>query len=167
MWHLFLVLQAYFSRFCAKERIMAAGYANFPPFMPGYGRDEPRLFGPFILIINMVLTANYDNHRYAHQNKSGPGTSQPILMLFKYSAWFPIPSEHLTCGLPTYPTPKQSRGGISTYGTFFARLCHPLCPKSKWYVPPPAYGFAYGSCSQLCQSLCPPNGSKPSYAAYF
>ena len=37
----------------------------------------------------------------------------------------------------------------------------PCAPKSKWHVPPPAYGFAYGSYSQLCQSICPPNGSKP------
>ena len=90
-------------------------------------------------------------------NKSDPGISQPTLMLFKYSAWFPIPSEHLTraANVPN----AQSGGGIGTYGTFFACLCHPLCPKSKWHVPPPAYGFAYGSYSHLCQSLCPPNGS--------
>ena len=49
MRHPFLVVHAYFGRFCAKEQTMAAGYANFPPLMPGYGRDEPRLFGPSIL----------------------------------------------------------------------------------------------------------------------
>ena len=42
MRHLFLVLHAYFGRFCAKERIMAAGYANFPSLMPDYGRDQRR-----------------------------------------------------------------------------------------------------------------------------
>ena len=103
MRHFFFAVNAYFVRFFSKERIMGAGYANFPPFMPGYGRDEPRLFGPFILIINMVLTANYDNHRYAHQNKSGPGTSQPILMLFKYLARFPT---GIFPGLLTTPKPE-------------------------------------------------------------
>ena len=92
-------------------------------------------------------------------NKSDPGISQPTLMLFKYSAWFPIPSEHLTraANVPN----AQSRGGIRTYGTIFACLCHRLSPKSKWHVPPPDHGFACCSCSQLCQSLCRPNESNP------
>ena len=62
--HLFLVIHAYFDRFCAKERIMAAGYANFPSLMPGHGRDEPRLFGPFILwFLQQIMAIAL----YAHQ----------------------------------------------------------------------------------------------------
>ena len=94
-------------------------------------------------------------------NKSGPGLRQPILMLFfKYLAWLPMPGGHLTraASVPN----AQSRGVIGIYGTCFRLfICHPLCPKSKWHVPPPAYGFAYASYSQLCQSLCPPKRSKP------
>ena len=85
-------------------------------------------------------------------NKSGPGISQPILMLC--SAGFPMPSENLS-GAANVPN-AQSRGGIRTYGTIFACLCHRLSPKSKWHVPPPDHGFACCSCSQLCQSLCRP-----------
>ena len=64
-----------------------------------------------------------------------------------------MPSGHLTRAANVLNA--QSKG------EFFACLCHPLFPKSKWHVPLPAYRFAYASYSQLCQSLCPPNGSKP------
>ena len=76
-----------------------------------------------------------------------------------YSAWFPMPTEHLTraANVPN----AQSRGDVGTYVHFSLVYATPCAPKSKWHVLPPSYGFAYGSCSQLFQSLCPPNGSKP------
>ena len=57
MHHFFFAVHAYCGRFCAKERIMAAVYANFPPLMPGCRRDEPRLFGPFILWFSQQIMA--------------------------------------------------------------------------------------------------------------
>ena len=61
----------------------------------------------------MVLTAN-DGNRC---DKSGPGISQSILMLFKYLAWFPMPSGHPTraANVPN----AQSRGGIGTLWIIF------------------------------------------------
>ena len=153
MRHLFLVLHAYFGQ---KSELWQQVICQFPTAMPRYGRHAPRLFGPFVLYGSYSQKIWQSLHP---PNKSGPGRRQPVLILFKYLAWFPMPSGHLTraANVPN----AQSRSGTGTYGTFSACLCHPLCPKSKWHVPPPAYGFAYGSYSQLCQSLCPPNGSKP------
>ena len=113
----------------------------------------------FVWAVYLIgLTANYGN-RFAHHMSQGPGVRQPIVTLFMYFTWFSTPSGHLArdANIPN----AHSRGGMSTYGAFFACLSHPL-PKSKWHVPPPASGFAYGFYSQLRQSLCPPKGSKPS-----
>ena len=152
--HLCLVLYAYFGWFCAKERTMPAGYAIFPPLC----QDTVAMRR---VCLGRSSYASYSNlwQSLCPSIKSGPGISQPILMLLPYLAWFPMPSGHLTRA-SNVPNPR-SRGGIGTYGTFFACSRHSLCPKSKWHLPPQPYGFAYGSYSQLCQSLCPPNGSKP------
>ena len=111
------------------------------------------LFGTFILQQIMGIATSMPTKQVRSMYKS---TDFDAVM---YSAWFPMPTEHLTraANVPN----AQSRGGIRTYGTIFACLCHRLSPKSKWHVPPPDHGFACCSCSQLCQSLCRPNESNP------
>ena len=88
--------------------------------------------------------------------------SQPILMLFQVFGAVPNAQRASYAGWVVNVPNAQSRGGIDTLWYSFRLFCHPLCPKSKWHVQPPACDFAYGSYSQLCQSLCPSNGSKPS-----
>ena len=92
---------------------------SIPP-PPGYGRHAPRLFGPFIFWFLRQIMAIL-----CPPNSSGPGISQPILML-KYLARFPMPSGHLTWAV-TYLTPKVEVA-YSPYGTF-RLFMPPLCPK--------------------------------------
>ena len=86
---------------------MAAGYANFPPLcqvmvaMPrvGLGRS---FYGSYRKLWRSLCPPN----------GSGPGISQPIFMLSKYLALFPMPSGRLTRAANV---PKaQTRGGIGT-----------------------------------------------------
>ena len=133
---------------------MAEGYANFPQLCQVMVATRRVCLG----------RSSYGCYSKLWQslrppNGSGPDISQPILMLFKYLAPFPMPSGHLPRAV--HLTNAQTRGGIGTLRYIFACSCHPMCPKSKWHVPPPAYGFAYGSYSQLCQSLYPPKALKP------
>ena len=140
MRHLFLVVHAYFGRFCPKGRTMATGYANFPP-----------LCNVVVAMRRVCLgRSSYGSYSNLWQslcppNKPGRGIRQLILMLFNYLAWFLMRSGHLTraANVPN----AQSRGDKGTYGTVFACLCHPLSPRSNWHVP--AYGCAYGSYSEL------------------
>ena len=145
MRHLFLALHAYLVGLAQKRELLQ----QVMPISHRYAR----LCSPCAAFVWAVYLALYSKlwQSLCPPNKSGPGRRQPTLKLFKYLAWFQMPSGHLTraANVPN----AQSRGGIGTYGTVFACLCHPLCPKSKWHVPPPAYGFAFGSYSQLCQSL--------------
>ena len=60
MRHFFFAVNAYFVRFFSKERIMGAGYANFPPIC-----QLP--CAAFVWAFHRkAFTANYGN-RYAHQ----------------------------------------------------------------------------------------------------
>ena len=75
--HLFNTVHACFGWFCAKERIMAAGYPNFSPLCQGV----------FALRRVCLGRSSYSNLwqwlSLCPPNESGPGVSQPILMVFQ------------------------------------------------------------------------------------
>ena len=154
MCHLFLVLSCLFWSVLRERANYGSRVCQFPI-------SHARLWSPSAAFClgRLSYSKLWQSLRVCPPNKSGPCISQPILTLLCIRRGSQCPPSILP-GLPTYPMPKVEVAWALM--VHFSLVYAPPCaPKSKWHVPPPAYGFAYGSYSQLCQSLSPPNGSKP------
>ena len=105
--HLFNTVHACFGWFCAKERIMAAGYAKFSPLCQ------------VVSALRRVCLGRSSYGSYSNlwlslcpPIKSGPGICQPILKLLKYLARFSQCPAGILPGLSTYATPcAQNQNG--------------------------------------------------------
>ena len=132
MGHHVVVLHAHFGLFCAKEGIMAGGYANFP------------LLCLVRVAMRRVCLGRLSYRSYSklwqslcppHESGSRCKTTDCDAV---YVFYVVLNAQRASC--PGCEHTQRPQCGMSTYGAFFACLSHPL-PKSKWHVPPPANGF--------------------------